>query len=789
MRSVLDDQLLEGVAAAEMQLRPARGAWALSDGRWDEAVQCVGQLCELWGGTADLLVPVVDGSVHNTYLSLLRDSEIDGVAFDGLGVLAPNVPGRLIHRAPALLALGTADREKLRPLRVAQLKAGDPWELSYLCALGMLPERPSLTMMRSLNLREDLSYDDVIRTSHASVVNPGVADLMARLQSTEGISPASANRYLLHRKPASVVQAAIDGWICDPRAVGRQYGASIISVYTPGNVPDLCLNWNLRALHGWPAGLPLAVPFLDTAQATADLLKGVLSSAGMGIRGWPTLLASASLDAAVLDELAALLPQESLEVATIEEVLRPATPPSRTTEVALIYRDGSSILSTRSDRDRQDLAAIDRIRPELDMRLSVTHAEHPMPPVRSLSGGLSGAFTGGRLVLEAGRDRLATASWPSGFSLLQARAYDSGLHASPSASGRTAIALLKYIGSLADVVWLSHKPLVELLYKKAAASGMGWWKQRSTAQAGIVSQASSDPEGVTERLLAAIADVSVSHGGESASTLTFGELVGVLGGRDSAAAWLEWSERRSLLIRGGNFKCEICQFQGWRPLAEIAPPIVCPGCRHANERPFGPTALNFTYRLSETLRRAIENDSIQHLFAMRSLVGYLESSADRVVGAHPGVDFKKGDKGAEADVVVLLEGGTVVPVEMKLHSTALRDHDVDQLDLLAGWLGTKTTVLATADDDADLAPEFLAAAQANSSMYRRLLSGDDLFDPSPRVTMESRYPGPDVCQPIGSPEIHRRTVDGREEAFLNLLRSAGPHLSSNRDHTAVALNI
>jgi len=788
MWGVLDDQLVAGVVAAETHLRPARAARFLDVADWNGAVADVTRACQLWGGFADLLVPSDGGVLPEPYARLLYESELDGVV-GRTGLIDAALPLELLpHRSTALLALGTTDRELLKELEVCGVRPGNPWELAYLATLGSLPVVPDPAQISALLLRDDLAFDDVVRVRRVSAVAPGSRDLAARLHDPESFTPRGQSLHRLQARAPGTTQAALDGWLQDRYAFARQSGSSIVIVYTPRSVADLCLVWNLRALHGWPPGLPLAVPLAENRATTLDSITDMLAHAGNGIGGWPVMLTSASLDDAELDALAELLHDrhQRAEVVRPHDILRPARAPARTSASTLAFDSGAALVATRTDRDRQDLALLARVRIPPDLRLTVHLPRFPLPPVQSLDGGYSAVFRGGGCVVDASADKLADLRWPSGFTVLRAVAQDRHVDAAPSASGRTAMALLQAIGSLHDVVWLAHRPLLGLLYKKAASSGMSWWKQRASDQAAIVAAATNDPESTVEQLLAAIEDVSVSHGGESAATVTFGELCQAIGQKEAAAAWLEWAERRALLVRGATLRCPRCQHEGWRPLAEIAPPMACPGCGAENSRPFNESAMPFSYRLGEVLRRAIENDSIYHVLVMRTLAQILESSPDRLVGAHPGVDFTRDGQRAEADVVAILASGQVVPAEVKLRSTGLGDHDLRQFELLSEWLDVPTIVLATGDDDAQLAPGFIAAARTAPQPSRRLLTAEDWLAPHPMTTFGTRYPGPDACQDEANPQPRSRIAADYDAEFAGRLLKRAP-LDAAEDPTATRL--
>jgi hypothetical protein len=288
-----------------------------------------------------------------------------------------------------------------------------------------------------------------------------------------------------------------------------------------------------------------------------------------------------------------------------------------------------------------------------------------------------------------------------------------------------------------------------------------------------------------DAVMRAIDHVSVSHGGESAGAITYGELCEHLGSSPAAAVWLDWAEQRRLLVRGTAAKCRRCQHEAWRPLAAAAPPLVCPGCGREEHRPYEPSSMKFTYRLGEPLRRAIENDSIYHLLVMRPLAALLATAPAGLVGVHPGVDFKNGSLQAEADVLAVLGDGALIPVEVKLRSTGFRPHDLDMLDRLCGWLGATTVVLGTGDDDASLDTAYVEAARDDALPWRRILTAEDWLDPLPMVTLGSRLPGPDACQRDDSDNPRQLTADDRDDQFAGqLLRT---RLDDSADPCAAVL--
>lgn len=779
MSKVLDDELLAGVFAAETHLRPPRHARAVEATDYSAACKEVTHACQLWGGAADLLVPVASGRADPSYRRLLRHAEVDAVGGDQAGCLAEHLPGVVassLRRAPALLTLAGADREGLRDIHVCAPPPDDPWHLAYLAVLGTLPGRPDPAQLNSLLLRPDLTFDDVITICRLSPIRPGVEDLQARLRFGHP-SPIGFSLHGLTGHPAAAGHSGVDDWLADPSAVAQRSGRTTVVVYTPSSVADLCLLWNLRAMHGWPSGLPLGVPAVGTDVAALDTVAQLVDGLIQADLPKPVsvLLSSASLPVAVLEEIAQRLTTTDREVIAVppDLLLHPASPPSRPSFITATVERGHALVPTRTEADRRLLASFEQtpIKPAVLLTVRVpTHVVPPSVTLRAGDGWLGvPRFTGGGCTVEAPTDELVSVRWPSLWTATQAIARDRDVVAEPSPSGRTASALLRTIGTIDDIRWLTHRPLLELLYAKASASGTSYYKRRTTEQAAIVAEATTDPEASLARLMEAIQHVSGAQAGEGHS-IVFSELVEVLG-REAAKIWLDWAESHRLLIRGTTVTCPYCQHSSWRLLAELAPPISCVGCGRPHDRPFDDTSMSFSFRLGEPLRRTIENDSLYHLLVMRAIVDLLAHSHTPLVGAHPGVNLLHGGYQREADVLLLLADGTFVPVEVKARSSGLRQKDLDRLDTIAEWLGSELVVVACGDDDQHLDPVFAAAPRVDPLPVRRLLTADDWLDPYPVVTLGGRLPGPAV----GADRRPReRTAEDHDQQFARTLATYGP---------------
>jgi hypothetical protein len=297
------------------------------------------------------------------------------------------------------------------------------------------------------------------------------------------------------------------------------------------------------------------------------------------------------------------------------------------------------------------------------------------------------------------------------------------------------VALLQLLGDYREVRWLAHRPLLKLLYEKAASSGMTWFKKRATELAARVAESQADPDAALADFRIAIAGISISTDQESSGLLSFSDIQRVLKERVAASAWMQWAEDRHLIIRGAELACSRCGAKTWRPLADIAG-AVCPGCGQPGRHPFNETALPFRFRLSEPLRRAIENDSIYHLLVMRHLIDFMSIRDDWLVGAHPGVDFYSagGAQIGEADVLLLFADGTTLPVEVKRHAGGFKTGDLERLDAIADQMSAIGTVLGCGDDSAAAGDEF-AELSLEEPRPRRLITADQWLAPRSHPVM------------------------------------------------------
>jgi hypothetical protein len=744
MYGILDDEALSGTRAIERRLRTHRHARLVDSSDYGGAAGLIGRLCRCWGGVADLLVPITSGSpISEPYGALLDDSEIDSLAASPETASAAAPWGAVSPAAeyPSLLIAASRPRDRYLPIVVTAVPEEDLWHLSYAGCLGLLPEDGDRDLLDLAFANPELKIDDVLRIDRQEPAEPGLSDLLARVA---GPTAVAASLIGLPPRPMRNSVYSTDGWLSERSAVARQTGSGIVVLYRPGSVADLCLLWNLRSLHGWPAGLPIGLPWPEGDPSAVETLAGQLGDLAARIVPGPLaqgpVLASASIPPAKVEELADEVRKRKglqIEWATPVQLLVPANAPARTTGETVVFTNGNALVPTRSGRDHEWLEITSRLPRRPPLRLSVALRGGPLPTGRALRGNpfVGPRYLGGAYTTDGSRDELRNVAWPHKWTMLRAVAADHGLRVEASPAGRAAMALLQLIPDVREVRWLAHRPLLELLYRKAASNGMSWFKKRASELAALVADAQSDPEGARAEFQKSIDNINVSMDQESSGLLSFSEIQQTLSSRDAAAAWMHWAEDHHLIIRGAELACDWCLAKTWRPLADIAA-ATCPGCGQLSSRPFNESSLPFRFRLSEPLRRAIENDSIYHLLIMRYLIDLMSIRDDWLVGAHPGVDFYSGNgvQLGEADVLLLFSDGTTLLAEVKRHASGFTAGDLQRLETIADQMSGIGTVLGCGDDSATAGDQF-AGLGREEPRPRRLITADQWLAPRARPVM------------------------------------------------------
>lgn len=730
------------MVAMQRVLMPSRNALLVDRSSLDDAIEAVGEACQRWGGAAYLLVPCGPGDRElPADYRLLDAALIDELwtrdvveEFIFRGTDRRVRPWTIGHFLLGTLYSSRYERDDWGSVRDALPAPNDPWFISYLAALGHLPDRPRKRLLQVYQFVADLEWNRMFPFTAVTVGAPDAADLLMRLRDQTTRSPASMSRVLLGAaaagRAADIPTSAV---LPQEGHIARELGPNIVVVYEPSSVNDLCAIWNLRAANGLPNGFPLGVPESDDAPAALDTWTAEYAQTLWGLRDNRMALVSASVSRERLEEIAAAASAD-WEVADLSDVLRVADRPGRVSSELVVFNDGLAEVSGWDAEDRSELARhVGRLRtPHATIRFS--RRDRVLPWLKALDHdyGWEPSYRGGGFEHpQARHDKLHPVRWPAGWTVLEAVARELRVRIAPSSAGQAASAFLRHVRSWPGLEILLSREVLDMLYQLGERAGMTWFRGKV---AEIGRSVAGDGEEGLARLNRKLDEMSVGPTDHDQHTTNFSNLVTLLG-RDAAAAWLSWAERHGVVLRGVNIKCEHCSARAWRAMGELAPPMICRGCGRPMHHPFGPAQLTFRYRGAETLLRVLEHDALVHLYAMRYLARLFEASFDRpspIYGMYPGVDFyeSSGDRRiGEADVVAVLHDGSLVIGECKRHGAGLNAGEVDKLDALAERLRSPWTFLATTDR-ADVCPATWPESQRSlPDAPRFCLSAEQLFEP------------------------------------------------------------
>lgn len=745
---LLNDAQLTGVHGVSRILAPKRQASLVDQADLALAESVISKHCEAWGGYCDLLLPCrrMSRLPPAAWMRLLDRLEVQTVSgadvltgkqldrkswflYEKYGVGEPLLP---------ILVGNNANDPDGRVVRVPRLVHSDPWHVAYLGILGTWPERPTPRVLERLSYRPDLGWTEVIPTVFEDCQG-SAEDLLKRLRDPKGLYPAGTTALYLQRASANR-NAGIGGGsqiISQPKPDPGLIGPNLAVVYEPGNVSDLCLIWALRALHGLPAGLPLAIPSTEDVDQILNYWVEEYAPQLFGMGGDRRFrLVSSSVSMQRLRSWADRRP-ELWAAADYRTFLTPPRSPARVSVDVVSFAEGKGSIATWGPGDRDELnRGGSQRRPEMLSTISLR--SDPLPPVVSLRPeyGFIAGPRGDGVQMEAGDpNTISTFSWPTGWEVLDAAVRDQGLVAKPSPAGRAGAALFDALGTLWEVRGIVSMPVLDLLNRLAERRGMSWFRERARQ---LASEAASN-DGDRDRLAvveAKIDQLSIRpfEGEERGITVDQVRKV-LLGDRDAARAWVRWAEKRQLIIRGVEVQCGRCEQTSWRALGEVAPPIYCRGCGGNITEPYREDGLVFRYRAGEPLLRATEHDAVTHVLAMHWWCELWSRGINRragVFGGYPGVDLidpKTGQNVGEADVLLVLADGSLAVGECKRHGVGFNERERTKLDDLAERLDARFSFAATtswASDCPAIWKESISPPPADPPRY--VLTGEHLLE-------------------------------------------------------------
>lgn len=731
MPGLLDDALLDGALEVHTRLRPQRWARPVPTQTMASVIKEISHLCQVWGGAGQPLLPVTRGMIPDVYARLLETEQVDYVS--GLTDVDVRLPRRVRKRAawdyPVIVLASRKPAGSWRPVQITELDPTDPWFPIYAAMLGVWPKSPSRNLTEFAWLKPDLRFEDIFEVVREPA-SGSLEDLLARLGPGRPLTPRQAsNAFLAAGSSPDTGYIASASVLPEPRALRRAAGPNIIVAVTPNSVADVALLWNLRVAHGDSRPLPIGLPVSEISADTLNRLSEPGIATMFGFSGGKCYVTSASLSISELQALTAGI--HGAACVDYEDLVTFGYPPARPRSQVAIWREGRAKLEALSDSDREVLDPTLALPRQPSMVMDVYVTGHPIPADPTMRGEpFFARFQAGaaQVSVPIGQERTVEVAWPPTWTSLAAVAQTRKLKVAPSEAGLAALTLIQSIGDVGQIRWLLHRPLIQLLYEIGERSGMSWWRQRWTRTHRELLKLGVDPQEL-ER-------AAQDHGRDDPAIAPSGEGRAVpylkfrqaLGSEAAAKRWVTWAESRHLLVRGTDVTCPYCSSSSWLPMASLPPPVGCAGCGRTIDQPYGPRDLVFTYRLGEPLRRALETDSLGHLFALRWLTELLNGHG--LVGAHPGVRFINPETNldvGEADVLLLFSDGTLVPVEVKRRIGGTAGRTVELLDTLADVINAPYDVLAVTQPAREC-ESLTELAKSLPDRPRLLLTDDQLHD-------------------------------------------------------------
>jgi hypothetical protein len=731
---LLTNDPLDGDTVINRQLRPAGAAFALDSTDFPSAALAVTELCNSWGGSAMPLIPVtphtaIDDRWHRTLL----ESSIDGIARTDL--LDEKERHRFCdiggqdYRQLLLRILVDIEGPKLQVQTCRGVPPDDPWYLAYLTYFGDLPTNPS-SMNTWNNLPAGLTYQDVVELFgvETEIGAAGIVALIGARAALPAVEltqaklsvglPAATNRGLLP-------ETSRFEW--DDDRTSRRYGPNLIVIYEPGSVEDLALIWNLRARFAHPNRLPLAIPLTDAIDQDLTTLKRSGMEHHFG-GGHNVALASFSVALADLEPIARSHRFDVVDPWMLIGPIGGYCVPS--TETAHFSAGRATIPSfSAADAEAIGLSFLGQHQGTW-MRLKTTVADDPLPPTRTMRRPyyygerryLHGPITtGGQL------NETTDIAQPAGMEVLAAIAADTEHTVTESFPGRAAEQIMRAAENRLSM--LAAPGVVDAIDALTRGRHVSLVKRRLND---YLDQTDLDESTDRYQLVLDRLDKAVgTQDSEEARYLTFNQLkVKLRTSQRGAQRWLQWATASGLVLRGVEAKCDRCGHKQWRPLAEVVPTLICHGCGQSIDNPHGFNHIEYRYRASESLLRAMSHDVLPSILSIRYIASVLGSRRGLVYGAYPGIEFRQKGSAqvdAEVDVLVILRTGGVILGECKISARGLTPEELDKLWRAADSVGARATFAATLDRASNCGPLWRETAAPNGRPHFAL-TAEHLFD-------------------------------------------------------------
>jgi hypothetical protein len=364
------------------------------------------------------------------------------------------------------------------------------------------------------------------------------------------------------------------------------------------------------------------------------------------------------------------------------------------------------------------------------LKLKTTVADNPLPPsftMRFPKWWGQARYLDGQITSGGQLDTHISISHPAGLEVLNALIADRGMTATESAPGRAAEQLIR--ASDARLSMFASPGVTAALTELSRGRNVSLVRRRLNQFL--------DPSGVDEstdryQLLFSRLDKAVGDPDpEEAGYTQFSRLRELLRMSEAAAnVWLEWATTSRLILRGVEANCDRCGHKQWRPLSDAIPDLTCHGCARPIPNPHGFNHIEYKYRASESLLRAMSHDTLPSILAMNYIANVLGGKDGAVFGAYPGIEIRQPDAPnpeAEIDLLVVLRNGAPILGECKTNARGLREGELSKLWAAADKLGARATFAATIDRAANCDDAWRVKADPNGRPHFAL-TAEHLYD-------------------------------------------------------------
>ena len=697
---LLTDDHFSGDYSIERQLRPRVAAHAVRSGDVDDAAVVVQALCETWSGGSMPLLPVMpDSDLDDRWYRLLLRSSVDGI--EGRKLISDDV----VNAHSDMYATATQDLIRqlveLEHRPVVQTCRGiaidDPWLIAYLSVFGDFADKADKDRNRRNYLRDDLKISDLVEIRDFEVA-PSAQGLLDSLHDNRRQSAVELTRERLTAGRQGGFNRGLPGssrfsWGANADAV--KYGPNILVVYEPGSIEDLALIWNLRARFLHPRKLPLAIPLTDSIHEDIDVF-----SFGSGSRhhfgfGHDVAITSFSVGKERLKKIA---DGSDFDVVDPWNVLGEVHGYFVASTETVQFTDSVATIAEFSPAEQASLGQSFLGSSNATwLTLTTTLDKMPLPVSATMRrtkyrdcGYLRGYMSHvGKLT------DFTRIFHPSGKEVLDALANDRGLVIRPSAPGKAAEQVMTATdGQLSMLLSSGISEVLSALTRRGHASLV---KRRLNQflEGSEVIEGSDKYATLADRLDDALGQPDL----EEIGYMKLDRIRTTCGLSAKATnKWVEWAVDHRILLRGVEARCRVCGHAQWRPLADTLPQLNCHGCGRVINNPFGQQKIDYQYRASETLLRAMNYDVLPCILAIRHLSKVLDRSS--VFGAYPGVEILEpgsNDPLAEIDVLLVLTDGTWIIGECKTNARGLAQSDLTKLWAAADRVDAIATFAATMD--------------------------------------------------------------------------------------------